>query len=413
MTKRAWVYIWFILLSGAMVAGKLFFSPLPSTQSWIVFGLLTGLAVLAQLFKSEAPSHQLYHPTLILFFAGVLLLPPNGFALMVILTHLIEWAKELSLKSKHLRAWYLQPFNISMHILVGIAARLLYTLINPVPGVYDTLQALVAAFLAALAYVLLNHLIVGQALVLARGVSWKESGILNLDNLSTDFVMLTMGYVAAILMERTPWLVLPVLTPLYLIYRALSVPRLKQQVNTDPKTGLWNAKYFMNTLETELSRSTRFSRQLTVVMADLDLLRNINNAYGHLGGDAVLVGVADILKDHFREYDVIARFGGEEFAVMLPETSPEEAYPRIEAVRAAVAAAEFEAPTTRAKIKATMSFGVAGNYGMAAGAKEIIHHADVAVYEAKIQGRNQTKIYSREMAYSLGIYNFEKVDAEI
>jgi diguanylate cyclase (GGDEF)-like protein len=140
-------------------------------------------------------------------------------------------------------------------------------------------------------------------------------------------------------------------------------------------------------------------------MADLDFLRNINNAFGHLAGDAVLFDVARILKENFREYDVVARFGGEEFAILLPETTPEEAYPKVETVRTAVEHARFESPITHAEIKTTMSFGIAGNQYTSQAAKEIIHCADIAVYQAKVEGRNRTRLYSREEAFMLGVFD--------
>ena len=215
--------------------------------------------------------------------------------------------------------------------------------------------------------------------------------------------MFTMGYVVAILYQLNPWLILPTLTPLYLVYRALAVPQLMQKANRDPKTGLWNAEYFLEALEMELRRSTRFERPLTVVMADLDLLRNINNTYGHLGGDAVLVGVANILKENFRDFDIVSRFGGEEFAFLLPETYPENAYPRIESIRNLIESTIFTAPTTDAKIKVTMSFGISGINGSLLTAKEIVHQADIAVYHAKLKGRNRTNVYSDDIADTLGI----------
>ena len=403
MSKRAWVYVIFIILSGGVLTVVAYFLRDTSAPTWLSFALLTGLATISQLFKSEAPSHQLYHPAIIFLFAGVILLDPFLFSLVVLIAHLVEWAKERLRKSNHLKAWYLQPFNISMHIIVGITAQQIYLRINPIENDGGSFEGLVAAATAALVYVILNHLLVGQALVLARKVSWSESGILHLENLSTDFVMTMIGFVVAILVRLNPLWILPPLTPLYLIYRALAVPILKQQANTDPKTGLWNAEYFLNALDAELSRTTRYNRPLTVVMADLDLLRNINNAYGHLGGDAVLMGVAQTLRDHLREYDVIARFGGEEFAILMPEIFPEDAYLRVENVRRAVERAEFEAPTTRKRIKATMSFGITGVNGEFITAKEIIHHADVAVYAAKMRGRNCTRFYSEEVARTLGV----------
>jgi len=244
--------------------------------------------------------------------------------------------------------------------------------------------------------------------VLLKVIRLMESEVLAVDNIATGMVLLGTGFVAANLMNRNPWLILPALAPLYLVQRALSVPFLKQQVNTDSKTGLWNAKYFLSSLELELNRSLRNKHPLIVVMADLDLLRNINSAYGHLGGDAVLVGAAHILRRHFREYDVVARFGGEEYAILMPETVTEQALVKIEQIRQEVEQAEFEAPTTKAKIKATMSFGLAGINGEKLTAKELIHCADIAVYQAKLDGRNRIKVFSKHEADELRLWHLNE-----
>lgn len=402
MTKKAWIYIGFIYLVGAALSAFAFLAYDPVVERLPTFLVLLLFTTLSQLFKSEAPSHQLYHPALVFVFAGVLLLDPFQFSALVIVSHLIEWIKERVTRSEYLAAWYIQPFNICMHIIVGHTAQQVFSRINPDPQILVSYQALIGAVLAALLYVLLNHLIVGYALVLARGVSWAESGILAIENLSTDFTMNILGYITAILCQINPWLILTTLTPLYLIYRALAVPRLKEQACKDAKTGLWNADYFKDALDLELNRAKRYGRSLTVVMADLDFLRNINNTYGHLGGDAVLIGVANELSQHFREFDIVARFGGEEFAILLPETYPHLAFHRIETIREKISELIFTAPTTKASIKATMSFGIAGLNGQRLSTDEIIHQADIAVYDAKLKGRNRTIIYTREIGETLG-----------
>jgi diguanylate cyclase (GGDEF)-like protein/putative nucleotidyltransferase with HDIG domain len=174
----------------------------------------------------------------------------------------------------------------------------------------------------------------------------------------------------------------------------LKVPALERKTEVDPKTGLFNAEYFASNLEAELSRANRFDRPMVVVMADLDLLRNINNTYGHLAGDEVLIGVANIIKSNVRDYDIVARFGGEEYAILMPETTPAEAFPRIEAIRAQIAAYEFTVPTSVTPISVSISFGIADRDRPDQLANEIIHNADLALYHAKSEGRNRTFIYS-------------------
>src|SRR5262249_57932883 len=127
------------------------------------------------------------------------------------------------------------------------------------------------------------------------------------------------------------------------------------------KTGLYNAKHFAGSLADELSRAERFDRPLSLMMCDLDLLREINNDYGHLAGDAVLRGIADVFREELRHYDIPARFGGEEFSILLPETPPEQALEIAERIRRAVAQRTFDVETSSEPIRATVSIGVAGD----------------------------------------------------
>jgi diguanylate cyclase (GGDEF)-like protein len=124
-------------------------------------------------------------------------------------------------------------------------------------------------------------------------------------------------------------------------------------------------------------------------MADLDLLRDINNTYGHLAGDAVLHGIAEVFREQLRQYDVPARFGGEEFSILLPETSAEEALEIAERIRKEVSERAFDVetssqPSGRPSPSASPPTRVSGN-----DANELIHQADLAVYRAKLQGRNR------------------------
>ena len=96
-------------------------------------------------------------------------------------------------------------------------------------------------------------------------------------------------------------------------------------------------------------------------MSDMDLLREVNNAYGHLAGDVVLQGVAQILQEKAREYDIVARFGGEEFAILMPETMPNQAYAVVEAMRRP-SKRPITVATSDTPIKVTMSFGLAARF---------------------------------------------------
>ncbi len=388
MTKRAWIYVIGWILAGVILGVWAFLEtsvmPLP-TRTFFVFLFL---ATTSQLLQVAVPKHQFYHLNTIFFFASALLLPPFWYVSIIVFSFSVQWARERLVGSPKLRNWYIQPFNMSNHIIAGLVSTQLALALASANLLFLSSTAVIAALVGAAVYVLINHLAVGCALVLARGVSWRESGILEFENLLTDYVGLCMGYVLSIVWRFDPWLMLPVLAPVILTYRALAIPRLKTEAQTDGKTGLLNAHYFNKLFIPEFDRATDLNQPLSVIMADLDLLRNINNSYGHLAGDAVLASVAKTIREQIRKYDLACRFGGEEFCIALPGTSLGEARIIAERMRQAVASTGIKLHAQSPVINATMSIGVACFPQDADTPNELIHQADVAVYQAKLQGRN-------------------------
>ena len=411
MSTRAWIYVLAVLAAGLALILLALPCPAQSPLQWLTFVALTVLATLAQLFKAQIHSRQSYYATPVFIFAGVLVLPTLLLALLIVVSYTIEWAKERLTNSPLLRAWYIQPFNIATHIIAGVTAQQIYMAIDGTPITFHTPLAVLAAALAALFYTLCNHILIGLALVLARGVSLRDSGILDLENLLTDLVLLCLGYTVAVLWTLNPWLIAPALAPLVLIYRALTIPLLKQEAQTDAKTGLLNARHFAKLFEAELERARRFDRPLALIVADLDLLRNINNTYGHLAGDVVLSGIGQSVRASIRDYDIAGRFGGEEFVIALPETSLYEAYEVAERLRQTVEASGFPVTTSLTPIRATMSLGVACFPADATTQKSLIHAADVAVYQAKIEGRNRV-VRSTDVPHTLKVQQAELGEAQ-
>src|SRR6185503_7037342 len=236
----------------------------------------------------------------------------------------------------------------------------------------------------------------GLMLHFARGHTLRETGLFELEHLATDLVLAALGVATYAFWEFNPWLIPFAIAPLVLVHRSLAVPQLQAEARIDPKTGLFNARHFAAALSEEIGRAQRFERPMSLIMADLDLLRDINNSYGHLAGDAVLKGIADVFRQQLRHYDVPARFGGEEFSILLPETPPEQAMEIAERIRRAVAQRTFDVETSSEPIRATVSIGVAGYPKDGTDANELIHQADLAVYRAKLQGRNRVLSASSE-----------------
>jgi len=237
------------------------------------------------------------------------------------------------------------------------AAGIVYGWINPENSLVSW-QAVLAIVVSMAVFNLLNHLMVGIVLWLARGESFKRSGVFDFFPLVLDLTLLYFGASLSFVWAYNQFALVMFLVPIYMIYSTLRVPALERKTEIDIKTGLYNHGYFKQQVTNELRRANRFDRPLTIIMADLDLLRNINNTYGHLAGDEVLIGVAKILKQSVREYDITARFGGEEFAILLPETTSQQAYERVEGICQAIEEMEFRIPANLSPIRATMSFGL-------------------------------------------------------
>ena len=387
MSRTAWAYISIVLLVATFLSVLAGLNAQFALLDWQTFVLLTALATVAQLFEAEH-GKQSFYPHFVFFSAGVVLLDSFLLILLVAIPHLVEWAKEGLTPGARRRKWYIQPFNIAGHIIPGLSAHWVYFLVLSNTSQLEAPSLLLSAAAAITTYIGLNHIMVGLVLVLARGISWQQSGVLKVDCIMPDAIMSALGYVVAVLWTLNPWLTILALSPLVLMYQALMVPQLKQDAYTDSKTGLWNARHFATLFTTEMERAKRFDRPIAIIMADLDLLRNINNTYGHLAGDAVLEGIGRIIRENVREYDIAGRFGGEEFAITLPETGPEEAHVIAERLREAVEAASFPVAATSSTIQVTMSLGVASFPEDAATSNDLIHEADVAVYQAKLNGRN-------------------------
>lgn len=154
----------------------------------------------------------------------------------------------------------------------------------------------------------------------------------------------------------------------------------------DPLTGVFNRRTFIELAERELARSRRDSTSLSLMILDLDHFKQVNDTYGHLAGDNVLVAFTALIKERARRGDLVVRYGGEEFCVLLPATSLPAAVALAERIRGATRATSFTTPPTRI----TVSVGVTAYAGGAGVTLEtLLARADEALYRAKHEGRNR------------------------
>ncbi|OHB77521.1 MAG: hypothetical protein A2Z34_06175 [Planctomycetes bacterium RBG_16_59_8] len=165
---------------------------------------------------------------------------------------------------------------------------------------------------------------------------------------------------------------------------------VKRQSLIDQLTGVYNRRHLDAKLAEEIGRASRYNRDLAMFIIDIDRFKEINDTCGHRQGDAVLVETAQLLRRNTREVDIVGRYGGDEFVILMPETPPSGAVAKAESLRAAVADHPFPSVLAGGQpIKATLSIGVAVYSKTVKDADHFVHLADEALYRSKREGRNR------------------------
>ncbi len=167
----------------------------------------------------------------------------------------------------------------------------------------------------------------------------------------------------------------------------------QEAATTDRLTRVANRPTLLAVLFTEVERAARYGRPLAVAFIDLDHFKAVNDSYGHEVGDTVLRGVADVFREHLRGTDFVGRYGGEEFVLVLPETTLDDAAAAAEKLRLLVLKQRFSAGPGD-EVVVSVSIGVAGGQGAHLRVDQLLRDADAAMYSAKSLGRNQTYVFA-------------------
>jgi diguanylate cyclase (GGDEF)-like protein/putative nucleotidyltransferase with HDIG domain len=387
LPQRAKLFIATTAVTAGGVAAAALMHRVGEARGWQTFLIIVAAASITQLFAFHTIRNQVFHTTPLFFVAGAVLLEPQFAVLLPLISHIGDWIKQRY-------AWYIQTFNIVNFTLAVMAAWWAARLVSNHWLEGTPKSWAIGGAAAAAVYVLVNNAGFATILFLARGHSPRS--ILTPQVIAADAALAALGVAFASFWRSDPWLIPFAVAPVFLLHQALHLPQLQEEARVDAKTELFNARHFDEVLREEHARATRFGRPLSIIVADLDLLRNINNTYGHLAGDAVLRGIADVVRAHVRDYDVAARLGGEEFAIMLPETSREEALELAERIREAVAQTPFWADSVGEHVAATLSIGVASFPRDSTDPIRLVNAADLAAYRAKLDGRNRVAGVSTE-----------------
>jgi diguanylate cyclase (GGDEF)-like protein len=248
-------------------------------------------------------------------------------------------------------------------------------------------QQAAAAIACAVLFGVLNAGLIGVAAWLADLDARLTDMLWDRERMLLDLTETCVGILVTISCALSTLLLVVALPPVVMLQRSLLHAQLKTQARTDPKTGVLNAGAWQGEASLAVDRARRRRESLAVLLADVDYFKRVNDTYGHLTGDAVLRTLAAEMRQQVRESDLVGRFGGEEFAILLSGTTAAEACLVAERIRRG--AGVVRVLTKEVIVGATVSIGVAvlGPHG--GDLSELLESADKALYRAKRAGRDR------------------------
>ncbi len=268
------------------------------------------------------------------------------------------------------------------------------------PDPFRSVSGLVALLVGLLVYAVVNMTLIVAAIVLSgpdRSLATFRQVLGHGDDAVLEFATLSMGALTAGAMATFgPAYVVLVLPPLIILHRAVLVRQLEEEANTDSKTGLLNAAAWDIEADRAVRRIERLEGNATVLVLDLDNFKQVNDEHGHLVGDQVLVAVAEAIRDVVRDDDLVGRFGGEEFVVLLPAPDGDPGRVGAEAVanriRRRIEELRIDVKASFGDVVVTdLSVSIGGATSPADGTQlaDLLKVADAAMYAAKEAGRNR------------------------
>lgn len=373
----------------------------PTGLDWIRFAILAVGATVHIQFTQRQEERRRSHIRTVLIdliavwvFPAILLLPATLVVLLVVLIRVQRWFTAR-------RPAHNFIFSSVSHSLAAALAQVTYSALGPqdwqtVSGL-ESLREFGLVVVAALVYEAIQIIYVGGVLALGASSAPTVRNVLGskADNL-LEAITTGLGAVTAVLLVTMPPAVSIMAVVTVVFNRLAELDQLQDDVRTDSKTGILNMRGWSESAERSFQRTVRSNDSSALLMIDLDHFKWINDTYGHPAGDDVLRAVGELLREVTRPRDVVGRFGGEEFLVLLPEVNANIADAAAERIRGAVAEAHIVTtdkrggPTTITGRTTSVGVAVYPEHGTTL--EELLHAADGAVYQAKENGRNQVRI---------------------
>jgi diguanylate cyclase (GGDEF)-like protein len=343
--------------------------------------------------SAEGVGHS--HPQDVWIFAALLLLPPPLVTAVILVSYGYSWVRVYERRPPmHRKVFSAATVMLSCWAagaVLGVSAPLhTRPLVDALHGPVG-LAALVAA---AVLYVVINYGLVWVVIRMTRLDDGTPGGSF-VDQLVVEGAV-GLGTAVALVMTVRPWLMPILLCTALALHVGTLLPQFRAASRKDQKTGLVSATFWHEMADRQIARARATEHTIGVLMVDLDLFKRINDRYGHLAGDQVLKAVASAMRREVRRYDIIGRFGGEEFAILVPDAEVATIRGTAERVRGAIA--ELSVPvdcidgTSTVINDLTASVGASVYPDTATDLTGLMMAADAALYLAKHSGRDQTRL---------------------
>jgi diguanylate cyclase (GGDEF)-like protein len=322
-------------------------------------------------------------------FSAALVLPPALTPIVIVVLYLhLFWRSWYRVRSVHP---YRLVFTASTVVLAAFVAWTIRHLLAPADiADWRSLGAVFAVAVALVAYSATNSGLVACAITLHER-EWNTRRALGTAKESAlEYGTLGLGAITALLLSFSPAWALMIVPAVLVLHRSVLMRQLEEAASTDQKTGLTNATAWTNLASAEIQRAARDGTSVGVMMIDLDHFKQVNDAYGHTVGDRVLQAVADVLSSSAGRYDVVGRWGGEEFVVLCPEVTKEALRDIAERIRVQVR--ELRVPVDGTVVDGlSVSIGIALYPEFGPELQDVLFAADDALFVAKDSGRNQVQ----------------------